>query len=67
MRGNLFIPIAVIQMPRKPEIDKVAAAVVTVRFAKDIIELLDLLTDNRSKFVREATWEKIDRKMKEGG
>lgn len=52
-------------MSRKPEIDKdgKAAVIVAVRFASDIIEMLDLLTDNRSKFVREATWEKIDREM----
>lgn len=53
-------------MSRRPEIDSKGepAVVVAVRFASDIIEMLDLLTDNRSKFVRDATWEKIDREMK---
>jgi hypothetical protein len=52
-------------MPRHPEIDQKgkAAVVVAVRFASDIIEMLDLLTKNRSKFVREATWEKINKEM----
>ncbi len=53
-------------MTRKPEIDisgKKAAIVVSVRFSSDIIEMLDLLTKNRSKFVRDATWEKISREM----
>ncbi len=52
-------------MSRKPEIDAKgkAAVVVAVRFAHDIIEMLDLIASNRSKFVREATWEKIDREM----
>lgn len=52
-------------MPRKREIDQAkAGTIVTIRLASDIIEILDLLTDNRSKFIREATWEKIDREMK---
>ncbi len=53
-------------MSRRPEIDRRGdpAVVVAVRFASDIIEMLDLLTSNRSKFVRDATWEKIDREMK---
>ena len=53
-------------MSRRPEIDRKgkAAVVIAVRFASDIIEMLDLLTANRSKFVREATWEKIDKEMK---
>ncbi len=53
-------------MSRRPEIDRkgIAAVIVAVRFASEIIEMLDLLTDNRSKFVRDATWEKIDREMK---
>lgn len=52
-------------MPRPPRIDKNgnAAVVVAVRFASDIIEMLDILTENRSEFVRDATWEKIDRGM----
>lgn len=66
MLGSLSIPTVAI-MPRRPEIDKKAAAVVTVRFASDIIELLDLITENRSKFVRDATWEKINRKMQDDG
>ena len=53
-------------MPRRPEIGDKAASVVAIRFAGDIIELLDLLTNNRSKFVRDATWEKIDREMTKG-
>lgn len=52
-------------MSRRPEIDQKGkpAAVVAVRFASDILEMLDLLTDNRSEFVRDATWEKIDKEM----
>jgi hypothetical protein len=52
-------------MARKPEIDRggKAAIIVTVRLAGDIIEMLDLLTDNRSKFLRDAAWEKINREM----
>lgn len=52
-------------MAPKPEIDKTgkAAVVVAVRFASDILEMLNLITENRSKFVRDATWEKIDREM----
>ncbi len=52
-------------MPRHPEVDDEAAIPVTVRFAKDIIEMLDLMTDNRSKFIREATWDKIKSRMQE--
>ncbi len=65
MLGNLFIATEII-MSRKPEINAKggAAVVVAVRFASDIIEMLDILTENRSKFIREATWEKIDREMK---
>lgn len=37
--------------------------VVTVRLSSDIIELLDLLVDNRSKFIRAATSEKIEREI----
>lgn len=53
-------------MPRHPEIDKNgnAAVVVSVRFAADIIEMLDILTKNRSEYVRQATWEKINSEMK---
>ena len=52
-------------MSRRREIDKTkAGTIVTIRLASDIIEMIDLMTDNRSKFVREATWEKIDREMK---
>lgn len=52
-------------MSRRPEIDckGIPALIVAVRFSSDIIEMLDLLTDNRSKFIRDATWEKIDREM----
>ncbi len=55
-------------MSRKPEIDVKGkpAIVVAVRFTEDVIELLDLMTNNRSKFVRDATWEKIDREMESG-
>ena len=50
---------------RKSEIDANGSAgvVIAIRFAKDIIEMLDLLTDNRSKFVRDATYEKISKEM----
>lgn len=56
-------------MSKRPEIDPngQAAVVVAVRFASDIIEMLDLLTPNRSKFVRDATWEKIDREVSKNG
>lgn len=52
-------------MVKKPEIDKngEAAVVITVRFSKDIIKMLDLITTNRSKFMREATYEKLSREM----
>lgn len=52
-------------MSRRAEIDRKGkpAVVVAIRFAGDIIEMLDLLTENRSKFVRDATWEKIDKEM----
>jgi len=52
-------------MSRKPEIDPFgnASPVVAIRFARDIIHMLDLLTDNRSEFVREATTEKIAKEM----
>lgn len=52
-------------MSRQPEIDHkgIPAVIVAVRFASDIIEMLDLLTDNRSKFIRDATWEKIDKEV----
>ncbi len=52
-------------MPRRPEIDPDGkpGIVVTVRLACDVIEMLDLLTNNRSKFLRDATWEKINREM----
>lgn len=52
-------------MPRRPEIDPHGkpSVVVAVRFASDIIEMLDLLTHNRSQFVREATEEKIEKEM----
>lgn len=52
-------------MPRPPKIDPngKAAPVVAVRFAPDIVEMLDLLTKNRSQYVRIATWEKINKDM----
>lgn len=54
-------------MPRKREIDLrnngCAGVVVTVRLAKDIIEMLDLHTDNRSEYIREATYEKLEKDM----
>ena len=39
--------------------------IVTVRLSSDIIELLDLLVDNRSRFIRAATSEKIERELNE--
>ncbi len=65
MPVNSSTPTHRIPMPRQPEIDRDGkpAVVVAVRFACNIIEMLDLLTDNRSRFVREATWEKISREM----
>lgn len=53
-------------MGRKPKIDPQGkpAEVIAIRFAKDMVEMLDLLTENRSEFIREATYEKIDREMK---
>lgn len=39
--------------------------IVTIRLSRGIIELLDLMVDNRSEFIREATWEKLERKMDE--
>lgn len=39
--------------------------IVTVRLSRDIIDILDLLVDNRSKFIRAATSEKIDRELHE--
>lgn len=52
-------------MSRRPAIDLTGkpSVIIAVRFASDIIEMLDLMTHNRSKFVRDATWEKIDREM----
>jgi hypothetical protein len=52
-------------MAKKPQIDKggKAAVIVCVRFSENIVELLDLLTENRSKFVREATYDKISKEM----
>ncbi len=51
-------------MSRNPEIDKKKpAVVVSVRLASDVIALLDLMTDNRSRFMRDATREKINKEM----
>lgn len=55
-------------MGRKPEITKEKRApVVAVRFDPDVIEIVDMLSDNRSKFVREGTYEKIEREMEKRG
>jgi hypothetical protein len=55
-------------MSRNPEVDPHGkpAVIVSIRFASDIIQMLDLLADNRSKFVRDATYEKIAREMEDG-
>lgn len=52
-------------MTRRLEIDVRGkpGVVVTIRFAREIIEMLDIISNNRSKFVRDATWEKINREM----
>ena len=52
-------------MVRKAEIDPSGecAEIVSIRFARDIIKILDLLSDNRSEYVRDATYEKIRRDM----
>lgn len=57
-----------VPMPRKPEIDphKKAAEIIAVRFAVDIIQMIDLLSDNRSEFIRAASYEKIAREMDDG-
>ena len=65
MPVSIFTPMQVIIMARPPKIDRggKAAVVVAVRFSRDIIQLLDLIASNRSKFVRDATWEKINKEM----
>lgn len=51
-------------MARKRKIAKDSNAIpISVRFDKEKVELLDLLTDNRSEFIRDATWDKISKKM----
>ena len=51
-------------MPRKREIDpKGNSVIITVRFSGDILGMLNIITKNRSQFVRDATWEKIGREM----
>lgn len=64
----LYIVLVRTQMSPKPEIDPHGkpAVVVAVRFASDIIQILDLLAENRSKFIRDATYEKIDREIQSG-
>ncbi len=54
-----------ITMSRRPEIDPHGkpSVVVAVRYASDIIEMLDILAKNRSKFIRDATMEKITKEM----
>lgn len=52
-------------MSRKPEISKKPGVVISTRFDKDVIEMMDLLTNNRSKYVREAAWEKISKEMED--
>ena len=49
---------------RKIDPDR-TGVIVTVRLLRDIIELLDLLVDNRSKFIRAAISEKIERELNE--
>lgn len=52
-------------MSRKPEIAKKPGVVISTRFDEDVVEMMDLLTDNRSKYVRDAAWEKISKEMEE--
>ncbi len=50
-------------MSRKPEIAKKPGVVISTRFDEDVVEMMDLLTDNRSQYVRDAAWDKINKDM----
>lgn len=63
-----MLSIGTVPMPRKPEVDAMGKALILVaaRFPCDIIEMIDLLSPNRSEFIRDATHEKIAKEMQDG-